>query len=181
MSASSELPPLPTGFARADLEAAGFTGWRTWSELRTSAFAEVPCTPGVYVVFRASLEPPAFVHPSPAGWYQGMNPSVDTERLRREWVPSASTVYIGKADFRKRRRPVEALRRRLEEYSRFGAGEDIAHRGGRLIWQLADSADLLVAWRQVTWAQTARAYEKRLLARFEALHDGRRPFANLTG
>jgi hypothetical protein len=110
-----------------------------------------------------------------------MNPSVDGERLRREWVPGASTVYIGKANFRKQRRPVEALRRRLEEYSRFGAGEDIAHRGGRLIWQLADSVELLVAWQEVTWAETARAYEKRLLARFEALHNGRRPFANLTG
>lgn len=49
-----------------------------------------------------------------------------------------------------------------------------------MIWQLADSPELLVAWRQVSWDETARD-EKRLLHRFADLHGGRRPFANLTG
>ena len=89
--------------------------------------------------------------------------------------------HIGKADFRKRRKEVEALRLRLSEFAAFGAGEPHAHWGGRLIWQLADANELLVAWHEVTWAETARDYEKRLLSRFVEVHDGRRPFANLTG
>jgi hypothetical protein len=50
-----------------------------------------------------------------------------------------------------------------------------------LIWQLAGAGRLLVAWDEVTWAETAGDYEKRLLARFAELHRVRRPFANLTG
>jgi hypothetical protein len=55
------------------------------------------------------------------------------------------------------------------------------HRGGRLIWQLADADELLVAWRSITWDEAARDFERRLLAAFAEQHDGRRPFANLTG
>lgn len=51
--------------------------------------------------------------------------------------------------------------------------------GGRLIWQLQDSQDLLVAWHEITWDETA--YERRLLARVVELTGGRRPYANLTG
>jgi hypothetical protein len=50
-----------------------------------------------------------------------------------------------------------------------------------VIWQLADAGELLIAWHAVTWDETARQYEKRLLAHFADLDDGRRPFANLTG
>jgi hypothetical protein len=48
-------------------------------------------------------------------------------------------------------------------------------------WQLADADDLLVAWHEITWAEAAREYERRLLRAFVEQHDGRRPFANLTG
>jgi hypothetical protein len=178
---ASDLPPLPASFSRRDLEAVGFAGWRTWAELRTDELAAVPCRPGAYVVYRPSTAGPQFVQPSPAGWFKSEDPTVPTERLDAEWVAGAHVVYVGKADYRARRKPVEALRERLGEFERFGGGEPIGHRGGRLIWQLADADELLIAWHAVTWAETARQYEKRLLARFGDLHDGRRPFANLTG
>lgn len=76
---------------------------------------------------------------------------------------------------------VTALNRRLSQYARFGAGEPVAHWGGRYIWQVARSNELLVAWHPVSWNEPARAYEKRLLAHFSHLHHGKRPFANLTG
>jgi len=135
----------------------------------------------VHLVLRASTGDPAFLHSSLGGWCKGTDPSVSIERLGDEWVPGAHVVYIGKADYRSRRRPIEGLRKRLWEFARFGAGETIGHRGGRLIWQLADSAELLVAWHEVTWDETARDYEKRLLHHFANLNSGRRPFANLTG
>jgi hypothetical protein len=152
----AELPPPPASFTRDDLKAAGFASWLTWPDLRAADFAPIPCKPGAYVVFRASDAEPEFVHPSPGGWFKGKDPSVSVERLQQEWVPGAHVVYIGKADFRKRRRDVEALRKRLGEFGRFGAGEPVAHLGGRLIWQLADVDDLLVAWHPITWAEKAR-------------------------
>ena len=176
-----EPPCLPASFARADLEAVGFIGWRTWFEMRDTDLAGVPCQPGAYVVYRPSAAEPAFLHTSPGGWFKGEDPTVSIERLQREWVDDAQVVYIGKAEYRSRRKSVEALRERLGEFSRFGAGENIGHRGGRLIWQLADADELLVAWHEVTWAETARDYEKRLLKQFAVLHAGLYPFANLTG
>lgn len=86
--------------------------------------------------------------------------------------PSTQVVYIGKAD---------VADRRLRQFARFGAGEKIGHWGGRYIWQLLDSDQLLVAWHAISWAELARDYEKRLLAHFAGLHGGVRPFANLTG
>ncbi len=69
------------------------------------------------------------------------------------------------------------LRRRLDEYRRHGAGRRAGHWGGGLIWQLADSDELLVGWREVV---DARALEKAMIAEFVAMH-GKRPFANRTG
>jgi hypothetical protein len=81
-------------------------------------------------------------------------------------------VYIGKSDI---------LQRRLTQIGRFGAGEPVGHRGGRLIWQLVDADDLLVAWHEITWTEAARDYERRLLRLFAEQQGSRRPFANLTG
>ena len=91
--------------------------------------------------------------------------------LNGAWVTDSPVVYIGKAD---------VANRRLKQFARFGVGEPVGHWGGRYIWQLADSADLLVAWHPISWGEPAREYEKRVLTRFAEIH-GARPFANLTG
>ena len=167
-----DAPDPPRAFTRAALEAAGFIGWRSWAELRASDLAEVPPGPGAYVVYRLALGDPSFLETSPAGRFKGRDPTVPTETLADNWVAGAHVVYIGKAD---------ALRRRLRQYGRFGAGRPVGHWGGRYIWQLADSDELLIAWRAISWNEVARDYEQRLLRRFAEVHDGRRPFANLTG
>jgi hypothetical protein len=163
---------LPKSFAQPELKRAGFVGWTTWPQLRSSRYSTVPHGPGVYVVYRPSAEAPTFVHPSPAGWFKGDDPSVPEARLLDEWVRGAQVVYIGKAD---------ALRQRLVAFGRFGVGQPVGHCGGRLIWHLTDADGLLVAWHEITWGETARDYERRLLAAFAETHNGRRPFANLTG
>jgi len=172
-TASAGTPsPLPTSFSAPDLESAGFVGWATWSKLRMTDYAPIPAVPGAYVVYRPTARFPTFVHPSPAGWFTGEDPTVTEARLRSEWVNGAHVIYIGKAD---------VLRRRLSQFGRFGAGEPVGHRGGRLVWQLAHADKLLVAWHAISWDEAARDYERRLLAAFARRHAGRRPFANLTG
>lgn len=165
-------PVLPVSFRRPDLEATGFIGWNTWDELRRGDFRIAPNGPAVYVVYRPRPQGPSFLQANPGGRFKGRDPSLPTQTLEANWVAGAQVVYIGKAD---------VASRRLKQFARFGAGEPVGHWGGRLIWQLADADELLIAWHPISWSETARAYEKRLLAHFGSLHAGARPFANLTG
>lgn len=168
----SEITALPASFRRSDLVSAGFTGWRTWEQLRRSDFAEVPAAPAAYVVARASADSPTFLDASPGGWHKGKDPTVPVGTLVEKWVTGAEVVYIGKAN---------VANRRLRQFARFGGGHRVGHWGGRYIWQLADSGALVVAWHAICWQESAREYEKRLLARFAETHGGMRPFANLVG
>lgn len=165
------MPPLPRSFSKPDLESRGFAGWQTWDELRASGFSAIPCGPAAYVVYRAAAAKPTFLDANPGGRFKGKDPTVAPETLQADWVPGCEVIYIGKAD---------VASRRLKQFARFGAGEPVGHWGGRYIWQLADSDDLLVAWHAISWVEVAREYERRLMARFAELH-GARPFANLTG
>ena len=167
-----DVPPLPVSFDRSALEYVGSAGWHSWEQLRANDLLGVPDAPAVYVVFRASTNDPLFRAANPGGRFKGKDPSVTGATLAVKWVADCQVVYIGKAD---------QARRRLAQFARFGAGEPIGHWGGRYIWQLEDSAGLLVAWHVVSWPETARGYEKRLLAHFSRLHGGARPFANLAG
>lgn len=137
--------------------------------------AGVPDAAGVYVVLRDTGGPPEFLASSPAGRFKGKDPSVAVERLRGNWVDSARVVYIGKASVATRKR---GLRRRLEEYRRHGAGKKAGHRGGRFVWQLADSAELLVAWRPSAAGVDAGAEESALLYAYVQQYQVL-PFANL--
>ena len=62
-----------------------------------------------------------------------------------------------------------------DQLVRFGRGEPIAHWGRRVLWQLADHEDLVVAWQM---AEDPVGREAALLAAFREQH-GRLPFANL--
>lgn len=166
------LPPLPGSFGRSDLDATGFVGWETWGELRADDLSAVPHGPAAYVVYRPAASMPRFLKANPGWRHKGKDPTVAADVLQANWVTGSHVVYIGKAD---------VANRRLKQFARFGAGEKAGHWGGRYIWQLADSAKLLVAWHAICWTEAAREYEKRLLALFGEQHAGARPFANLTG
>jgi hypothetical protein len=153
-------------WTRAELEVTGFVGWITF-EAMASQLAEVPQTGGVYVVAQASGAKPDFLDANPGGRFKDKDPTVDAAALEANWVGGAQVIYIGKAD---------QLRRRLRQFAQFGAGKPIGHWGGRLIWQLAGSTELLVAWRE-TLGEVPNEVESRMLAEFRAAY-GKPPFAN---
>ncbi len=151
-------------FHRSALEAAGFTGWTPFRDLPS---ASVPAKEGIYIVFRESLDPPTFLTRSPAGHFKGRDPTVPVATLAAKWVPGAHVMNIGMAT---------SLRQRLDTYRRYGEGQPVGHQGGRYIWQLADSADLLVAWMATD--EDPPDAEARLIRAFMDEY-GALPFANL--
>jgi hypothetical protein len=154
---------------REVLKARGFQGFAPFSQL---AALPLPLDSGIYVVFRTSDAAPTFLATSTAGWRKGRDPAVSLQQLAAKWVQGTEVLYIGKADAGTAGR--HGLRGRLRQYARHGLGRT-SHHGGRYIWQLQDSATLLVAWKP---SSDARAEEVALLAEFEAQHHAL-PFANL--
>jgi hypothetical protein len=148
------------------LRAAGFIGWVTFETL-TIELETVPRAGGVYVVTQGVKATPDFLSANLGGRFKGRDPTVDASVLQANWVHGADVVYIGKAD---------NLRRRLREFAQFGSGKPIGHWGGRLIWQLTRSAELLIAWRE-TPGMLPKEVEKSMLSDFRAAY-GRPPFAN---
>ena len=151
-------------WARVALESSGFEGWNAFVELARRLDA-LTLSGGVYIVFRFDGEP-RFLGDSPGGRFKGRDPSVSLDALRANWVTCAEVVYIGKAD---------NLRRRLREYARFGEARRSAT-GAAVIWQLEDSAELLIAWRE-TPGLVPRDVEAEMIAAFRA-EFGKPPFAN---
>lgn len=150
-------------FSRQSLEGAGFRGFVTFDALEPSTISPEP---GVYVVLRHADSRPTLLEVSVGGHFKGRNPSVPVQVLDKRWVDGASVLYIGKAT---------SLRTRLRQFREFGRGRPIGHWGGRYIWQIGASGELLVAWRQ---CPNPGAEEGRLLRAFEARYGGL-PFANI--
>lgn len=154
------------------LRDAGFTGFVPFAEVA----AVVDDGPGVYVIVRTSGSDPVFTETTVGGRYRGRDSAYPRDRVASEWVPGAGVVYIRKADAR--RANANGLSKRLDEYRRFGLGKS-GHGGGRMIWQLEDHAELLVAWRRSGTDVKAKGVEDELLLDFMNDHEGRMPFANI--
>jgi hypothetical protein len=162
----------PASWTREALQDYGFRGFVPFTSL---ALSDVPKEPGVYCVIRPSPGAPKFRAASPAGHFKGKDPTVSRSELQDLWVPDAAVVYIGKANHGATKR--RGLRKRLQEFGGFGAGRPVAHSGGRRIWQLSESAELLVGWKQLP-DEDVVSTERRLLDAFSRRH-GRLPFANM--
>ena len=166
------MTPLPSSFDVTGLRRAGFEGFESVVTLRDTHLAVVPRKPGVYAVVRDKQLRPRFLTKSTAGWFKGLDPSYPTNVVKSNWVEGATVVYLGKAGSEV---GSATLRSRLTQLLRFGDGKSVGHRGGRLLWHLADSEDLLVCWRR---SADPRDEEMRLLAEFQRQY-GRLPFANM--
>lgn len=156
----------------AGLRAAGFEGFVSVRDLRREDCASVPKENGVYVMVREGDAEPRFNLRGTAAFWRGQDPNVKPEVLAEKWVPGAIVVYVGRAAGTGVR---GKLQQRIKRLLRFGEGKNVAHWGGRHVWQLADAYSLPVAWKVCA---DAAAEEAALLAAFERAH-GALPFANL--
>ncbi len=155
-----------------DIRHGGFKGFFAISALQTSQCREVPDVPGVYFILRLNRTPPEFLSEGTGGHFKGNNPTVPVKCLESRWVENALVLYIGKAG------PGRAtLKSRLKTYVQFGQRKRVAHWGGRYIWQLHHSHDLLLCWK-ATADTLPRTEERRLIQEFQAVY-GEPPFANL--
>ncbi|MGP4030495.1 hypothetical protein [Pseudarthrobacter sp. 1C304] len=154
------------------LRSEGFAGFKTFEELD---LGEVPREPGIYAVLHPEGRQRAFLEESVGGWFKRKNPTILLDALAAEWVDGADVLYVGKAGAGTS--SARGLRKRIQEFMDFGRGRPVGHWGGRLIWQLADSQSLLIAWKVLPAAEVNEA-EAKYHAEFRC-HYGRLPFANL--
>ena len=151
-----------------------FSGGIPFGDLK-SQMTEIPQLPGVYAVVTNSPKSPCFLEIGSGGHFKGVDPNVTVAELRANWVDGAEILYLGKAGGHGLK---ATLRSRLRQYEAFGRGIAIGHRGGRYIWQLVGSKDLLVWWHATEVG--AFILEGNLIAEFKRTY-GVRPFANLKG
>lgn len=150
------------------LKADGFAGFLTVSELMMSC-RTVPSQPGTYVVLRNAVDKPTFVYDWGGGFHDGKNINYSVEKLSANWLDGVSLLYIGKS---------VDLRKRVRQYMSYGKGKDSPHRGGRSIWQLTDSKDLILAWKITAPDVNPETVERNMLNEFKEQHNCL-PFANM--
>lgn len=150
----------------------GFTGFRPISDLDIN---RIPHRQGIFAVLGPEGFEPRFLAQSTAGTFKKKKPSLPRAALAAQWVPDADVLFIGKASPGSKGN--RGLRRQIAEFVDFGNGKPPGHWDGRLIWQLTDAEDLLVAWKELP-AETLNAAQAAYHAEFRRLH-GRLPFANL--
>lgn len=154
------------------LKELGFEGFVTVSQL-PSNYNSIPKIKGVYCII--CLEDNCkFLEVGCGGHFKGKNPNVITSLLKTNWVENAGVIYIGKAGGSASK---ATLHSRLKQYIKFGQGRPVGHWGGRLIWQIENSGNLIVAWKTLS-TEEPRDYEMKLISSFVVKY-GKRPFANL--
>jgi len=155
-----------------EIKKEGFVGFKPMRELFKDS-SVVPQERGVYMVLNLSKEK-EFLTVGTGGLFKGKNPNVSPQTLENNWVENTIVVYIGKAGGEE---SGATLQSRLGQYFRFGQGKNVGHYGGRLIWQLKNSENLVVCWKELP-DEDPRTVESLLIREFVSQFS-KRPFANL--
>ena len=157
-----------------NLKELGFLGFHSVKYLIETDCGNIPNVMGVYIVFCRS-EQINFLNDSIGGHFKGKNPTVSINKLSEKWVDNTPILYIGKAGGFKSN---ATLKKRIKQYIQFGNGQPVGHWGGRLIWQIKENRELLIAYKSLSDIDP-REYEKTLITKFFENY-GKLPFANLT-
>lgn len=157
-----------------NIKEAGFTGFIRMQELFLDS-KNLPRKMGVYLILNLNGSSPEFLTIGTGGHFKEKNPNVSISVLKSNWVNDTIVVYIGKAG---KVGGSVTLRSRLRQYFRFGQGSNVGHWGGRFIWQLKNSSDLLVCWKELS-TEDPRTVEAILIKEFYSIYN-QKPFANLT-
>ena len=175
-----------------DLKKAEFEGFCSVEKLRED-LSWIPAVQGVYMVVYQGDVMPEFLENGTGGLKRKkdksgklkiINPNVPVSELKSNWVDGTCVVYIGKAGGvdAKGKKSNSKLQKRISDYLDFGSGEPVGHWGGRLIWQIKDSKDLLFCWKAIQEQEgNPVEIEKEFIADFKRQYGGKRPFANLKG
>ncbi len=158
----------------AEIKKAGFTGFKKMKELFLDN-SEIPREKGVYLILVLDKKTPDFLKIGSGGYFKGRNPNVSFDELKANWIAKTIVIYIGKAGGNG---SSQTLQKRLKQYFGFGQGKNIGHQGGRYIWQLKNSGDLIVCWKTTPKAEPADV-ESKLIQEFKVNYNNHRPFANL--
>lgn len=154
-----------------EIKSQGFVGFKKVSELYDDSSC-IPKCAGVYLVIYSDKILPVFIPKGTSGKYK-RELNLSCEELKNNWVSTSPVLYIGKASLTKN----TSLRKRIRDYVLFGYGKPVAHRGGRFIWQLENSKNLIVCWKEVV-GDNPRELEKELILNFSNKHT-KKPFANM--
>lgn len=150
-----------------------FKGGITINELNKNPNV-IPDKIGVYkVLFKGSK--PTFLEKGTCGRFKDREPNVSVDLLKANWVDGAETIYIGKAGSLTGK---ATLRKRIKQYLKIGQGQKVGHWGGRFIWQIKNSEDLIFCWCETPDLEPSEI-ESELINEFRNKF-GKRPFANLT-
>jgi hypothetical protein len=150
----------------------GFAGFRSFEQLEIN---RVPQAPGIYAVLKPEGFERVFLAKSVGGRFKRRDPSLLQSILEAEWIEDADVLYIGKAGPGSTGN--RGLRKRIQEFTDFGRGKPVGHWGGRLIWQLANSQSLVLAWKELP-AEEVNSAEAAYHAEFVSIY-GKLPFGNL--
>lgn len=156
-----------------EIKKAGFIGFKKMSELFVDS-SSIPKIKGIYLVLNPNFKKAEYLQIGSGGHFKGKNPNVIIDELKSNWVENSLVVYIGKAGSDTSK---ATLNTRLKQYFGFGQGKNIGHWGGRLIWQLKNSNDLIVCWKPLL-NDDPRTTENTLIKKFVS-EFSKRPFANL--
>ena len=152
-----------------DLKTAGFEGFVPVAQLKNDN-SVIPQEAGVYMVVYTSKSSPEFLMQGTGGFFKGKDPNVPIAELKTNWIENTCVIYIGQTK--------TTIRKRVKDYLKFGCGQKVGHKGGRYIWQIKESDQLLFCWKP-TPDEEPGIVEKLLITQFKEQYGGRRPFANL--
>jgi hypothetical protein len=159
-------------FTRKGLKDDGFTGFRPLKDLDAM---RVPQGTGIFAVLRPDGFQPDFLKKSTAGVFKKKDPSLPEPQLAAVWVEAAVVLYLGKAGPGSKGN--RGLRRQIQEFLDFGQGKPPGHWDGRLVWQLKEAGQLLIAWKELPAEALSKAEAEHHTAFIEEY--GKLPFANL--